>query len=123
MKCKNCNFFQKIGNTESTGQGLCTFFDGFSPTTKESECVFSAKPYTCKDCDRFGNDDACMTAREDDPVYDEKGHACPGFIDKDLATLVDILCKWEIRGVDLEEKLAEALEEARAFKEKIDERS
>lgn len=58
--------------------------------TKEKELY-------CKDCSRLGRDTACMTARENDKVYNN-GQRCGGFIDKKKMNSQRFYCSGNHRG-------------------------
>jgi len=60
----------------------------------------------CKNCHRFGNDTACMTAAADDLVC-QNGHMCIGFVDKHEVNVSAALYDWAMRGYNIREKLEE----------------
>ena len=105
MKCKDCKYMKTIANTDETGSAICGYPMSFFPIDVNDECHYAPKPLTCKDCDRFGNDWACMTALEDDPVIGENGHPCGGYIDRKETELYNILADWKMRGYNYRGKL------------------
>jgi len=105
IKCKDCKNFQEIANTNETRQGLCKYPTAFEPVCADNICIFVPNPLTCADCDRFGNDFACMTALPDDSAVD-----CGGFIDKDETEFINILCRWQMRGIDVASKVDELID-------------
>jgi len=115
MKCIECKHLNRIANTDETRQGICGYPMSFFPVCVDEECKYALAPYTCKDCDRFGNDWACMTALEDDPVDSEYG-MCWGFIDKKESEVFSALAEWTLRGYDIQEKLDKVLKD---FKEEF----
>jgi len=110
MKCIECKRLNQIANTDETRQGICTYPMSYTPVCVDNECIFIPKELTCKDCDRFENDFACMTAQEDDLVMKDYG-MCGGFIDKGESEVYNILAQWVLRGVNAEEKLKEILDD------------
>ena len=83
MKCGKCKFKINIGNTEETGAAFCSRVPSYFPNFCIDDWLFLPrnKQLDCKDCSRLGRDAACMTARENDKVYNN-GQRCGGFIDK-----------------------------------------
>lgn len=121
-KCKNCKFFQEIGNTNATGAGLCTVSNSYGATNKENKCpLFYSRQIDfkdlyklqsnlkCRDCDRFGVDYACFTCKEDDSAWG-KGNLCAGFIPKQLEEVESILFTWYVQGLNVREILSDSLE-------------
>lgn len=111
MICKDCKHFLKIENTESTRQGLCTYFDYLSPVIIDQNCVYLKGPYTCKDCARFGKDFACMTCEAEDK-------SCSAFIDKYEEIVERALFDWKMRGFNIKEKVIDIVDHfEKTFKE------
>ncbi|MBQ2184411.1 MAG: hypothetical protein II399_07205, partial [Lachnospiraceae bacterium] len=118
---------RKIANTDTTGQGMCTFPEFYEPTNINDDCMMEPRPYTCKDCERFGCDFGCATCNPDDPVdtedSDGKKHRCLGFEDKYQTAVIEAICKWAARGEDVDKNLAECIEAARVFTDRLKERN
>jgi hypothetical protein len=65
--------------------GVCSLSESYIPTKANDKCIFlDCEKKTCKNCDRFENDTACMTAQENDKI-------CCGFIDSKEEELFQIL--------------------------------
>lgn len=99
MKCGKCKFKNNIGNTEETGAALCSRVPSYFPINCKDDCHFlpRKKELYCKDCSRLGRDTACMTARENDKVYNN-GQRCGGFIDKKKMNSQRFYCSGNHRG-------------------------
>ncbi|MBQ8806455.1 MAG: hypothetical protein IJZ68_08380 [Bacteroidaceae bacterium] len=110
MRCFECESFREIGNTAETGCGLCAFSESFSPVHQYDECHYRPGELKCIDCDRFGNDTACMTCAAEDSAYHD-GHLCAGFIDRNETVITNALMKMRMRGVDYHAKIQELLKE------------
>lgn len=63
--------------TATDGHGICHCNFLIAPTGEECTILMHC-PKVCCDCDRFGFDYACLTAKADDTFAAE----CPGFIYK-----------------------------------------
>lgn len=109
MRCKQCQSFRTIGNTDETGQGLCSFTSSFFPVHKDDECHLKPGELKCIDCDRFGNDTACMTCDAEDSAY-HHGHLCGGFIDRNVSVITNALMMMRMRGMNYHEKIQEILQ-------------
>ena len=91
MKCKECEKYWKIADPQN---GVCSLPQSYFPVNADDECHYkNNKPLTCKDCDRFDTDAACMTVSENDPVND-----CPGFIDINQAAIEQAMLNMFARG-------------------------
>lgn len=109
MRCYKCKSFCTIGNTAETGQGLCSFTGNYFPVHQYDQCHLRPGDLQCKDCDRWGNDTACMTCAEDDSAY-HNGHLCPGFIDRNEVVISNALMLMRMRGFDYHAKIQEILQ-------------
>ena len=97
-----------INVTEETGAALCSR-------------VPSYFPINCKDdCPRLGRDTACMTARENDKVYNN-GQRCGGFIDKKEDEFTEILLFWKSQGWYERAKIDRMLDDFEKFYAEIEE--
>ena len=73
MKCKDCTYFWKMATPEYGG---CSLMGNVQMVKAESNCTFLHKgKLTCGDCERLGNDTACMIADAEDDAS-----SCCGFI-------------------------------------------
>lgn len=109
IKCKACQSFCEIGNTAETGHGLCSFTGNYFPVHQEDACHLRPKELRCVDCDRFGNDTACMTCAAEDSAY-HNGHLCAGFIDRNESVIANALMVMRMRGVDYHAIVREILQ-------------
>lgn len=100
MKCRICKYKQDIGSTKETGAALCARNTAYFPVKVEDSCHFipEKRELLCRDCERFGEDFACFTQRETDPVYEE-GEMCTGFIDRKEQMFKEILLFWKVQGL------------------------
>lgn len=116
MKCGKCKFKNNIGNIEETGAALCSRVPSYFPINCKDNCHFlpRKKELYCKDCSRLGRDTACMTARENDKVYNN-GQRCGGFIDKKEDEFTEILLQSTLRAwySDMRVKLLEGYQNGR----------
>lgn len=78
------------------------------------------KELYCKDCSRLGRDTACMTARENDKVYNN-GQRCGGFIDKKEDEFTEILLFWKSQGWYERAKIDRMLDDFEKFYAEIEE--
>lgn len=109
MQCFKCKSFVHIGNTAETGCGLCSFNSSFFPVHKDDKCHLQPGELRCIDCDRFGNDTACMACQAEDSAY-HNGHLCAGFIDAHETIITNALLIWRMRGEDYHTKIQEILD-------------
>lgn len=109
IHCKDCQSFQEIGNTAETGHGLCSFTGNFFPVHQSDACHLRPGELKCIDCDRFGNDTACMTCEAEDSAY-HNGHLCAGFIDRNESVISNALMIMRMRGVDYHDRIQEILQ-------------
>ena len=87
MTPKNCGECKKYMSTATEGHGVCSTNTGFFPVKASDTCHFvPPESLCCRDCSRFGEDFACMTAAPDDSIY-EDDERCGGFIDKSMDTI------------------------------------
>lgn len=108
IKCKKCQSFCSIGNTDTTGQGLCSFPGSYFPVHREDNCHLRPGELKCADCDRFGNDTACMTCDAEDSAY-HNGHLCVGFIDRNEVAIANALMMMRMRDMDYHAKIQKIL--------------
>lgn len=108
MQCFKCNFFIPINNTQDTGHGLCSYSPSYFPVNQTDTCHLIPNELTCFDCDRFGNDTACMTCLPEDSAYHGED-LCAGFIDKNETIIVNALMLMKMRGIDYHAKIKELL--------------
>lgn len=94
MKCQECNNFQEINNTNTTGQGICSAGTYWSPVNVNDECGFMPTPFTCENC---GNKDEGLCFPEIDGKIAEN---CCGFYDQRMNEIGSIILDWKIRGMD-----------------------
>ena len=89
--CGQCKKYMPFGGDDDA-KGVCSLPESYFMVDASQPCVYldSAKR-TCKMCSHFGNDTACMTAREDD-------EACVGFEDQLEVDLMNLLFQWMKRG-------------------------
>lgn len=106
LYCRCCKYMKKIGNTDETGQALCTFRPNYEPTTLDTRCRFlpETAELRCGDCARLGNDSACFTCSAEDSATPD-GELCFGFVDKHEEELFDILAFWKLHNVYSRERI------------------
>lgn len=111
LRCRDCKYMQKIGNTDETGAALCCYPDSYEPTTLDTACVFlpETAELRCGDCARFGNDFGCYTCSAEDSAI-RNGTPCLGFIDKNEDKLFGILAFWKNHGIYNRERIIKLLD-------------
>lgn len=110
-QCKGCPSFRSIANTTECGQGLCSAVDSFFPTNLNDNCHLEADTIIrCRDCDRYENDVACLTADGDDPIVQD-GMVCPGYIDKYAVMIETAIRVWMARGKDYRSMIAQIIDD------------
>lgn len=125
-KCKECNLFMKVFNTDETGMGVCTLLDSYEVAHRDDDCRYEPGKLTCENCARLTEDDACMTCEPDDSAYHELPDGtealCSGFIDKDEEQLARILFTLHARGKNIDKVFEDAKESIKELLEKWDKR-
>lgn len=114
MQCKDCFNLIRIQNTDECRQAICSVGNNWQPVNIDNECLYAPKQYTCKDCDHFDNDYACMTAEPDDDAS-----SCAGFYPKEYNTLFKIAINFMQHGLNVEKEFMNAYKEAKQFYEQI----
>lgn len=111
MKCKNCQSFIEIANTESCGKGICKFPNSYFMVGVDDDCHFiPSSEVHCGDCDRCYNDTACMTCEPEDSAY-HNGQLCGGFIDRYELEVAKAIEVWKARGWNYQEIIAKVIQD------------
>ena len=111
-----------INVTEETGAAFCSRVPSYFPINCKDDCHFlpRKKELYCKDYSRLGRDTACMTARENDKVYNN-GQRCGEFIDKKEDEFTEILLFWKSQGWYERTKIDRMLDDFEKFYAEIKE--
>ena len=97
LRCKDCEKYWNFGKDEENG--VCSLPEYYFPTKAENPCFYmSPTPFTCSDCGHFGNDDACLTCKEDDET-------CGAFYEKIEDEILSTLFRWYVNGENPRERL------------------
>lgn len=103
LYCKDC---EKYTSTQNKEDGICSLPYSWQPAKAETNCPYlNAKKYYCKDCCRFGNDYACLTAH----AYDS-AEGCRGFDNKILNDMSNNLWELQLRGENIDEVIKKLVE-------------
>ena len=118
IKCEDCQYCLKLNNSAEAKHGICSYPETYFPVNLMDACIYYPKEYTCGDCERFGNDFACMTCKAEDPAYHSQG-LCSGFIDKHEANVRQAIFDWYLRGHNIQEKLDTIMAEVEDLIDKL----